>query len=97
MSLPSGHAIAPHVHLAQESLCNTTTQEFLFVVNGKMEVAFFNDAGKRFHSEILLQGEALFHLRGGHAFRFLEPTRLIEVKSGPYRGREKDKVMLEHD
>jgi hypothetical protein len=45
----------------------------------------------------LRQGEILFHIRGGHAFRFLEPTRLIEVKSGPYLGREKDKVLLGTD
>lgn len=95
MTLPSGHAIAAHAHLLREGPQVQPTQEFLFVVSGKMEVEFFDDAGHCFQTESLRQGEALFHIRGGHAFRFLEPTRLIEVKSGPYMGREKDKVLLE--
>lgn len=95
MTLPTGHAIAAHAHLLREGTQVQPTQEFLLVFSGKMEVDFFDDAGRRFQTESLRQGEALFHIRGGHAFRFLEPTRLIEVKSGPYLGREKDKVLLE--
>jgi hypothetical protein len=95
MTLPAGHAIAAHAHLVQNSPRVQLTQEFLLVVSGKMEADFFDEAGRRFQTETLRQGEILFHIRGGHAFRFLEPTRLIEVKSGPYLGREKDKVLLE--
>lgn len=95
MTLPSGHAIAAHAHLLREGSQVQSTQEFLFVVSGKMEVDFFDEVGQHFQTETLRQGQALFHIRGGHAFRFLEPTRLIEVKSGPYMGREKDKVLLE--
>lgn len=95
MTLPSGHVIAAHTHLLRDGPKVQPTQEFLFVVSGKMEVDFFDEAGQYFRTEVLQQGSALFHIRGGHAFRFLEPTRLIEVKSGPYLGREKDKVLLE--
>ncbi|HEV2299794.1 MAG TPA: hypothetical protein VGR72_14910 [Candidatus Acidoferrales bacterium] len=95
MALPSGHAIAAHAHLPREGPQVQPTQEFLFVFSGKMEVDFFDEAGQHFQTEALRQGEILFHIRGGHAFRFPEPTRLIEVKSGPYLGREKDKVLLE--
>lgn len=95
LTLPPDHAIAAHTHLPQEALPLESTQEFLLVVSGKMEVNFFDETGEPFHTETVRQGEALFHIRGGHAFRFFEQTRLIEVKSGPYRGREHDKVMLE--
>lgn len=95
MTLPSGHAIAAHAHLLREGPQVQSAQEFLFVVSGKIEVDFFDETGRRFQTETLQQGQALFHIQGGHAFRFLEPTRLIEVKSGPYLGREKDKVLLE--
>lgn len=97
LSFYVGHAIAAHAHLLRDSPKIQPTQEFLYVVSGKMEVDFFDEAGQRFHTETLQQGEILFHIRGGHAFRFIEATRLIEVKSGPYLGREKDKVLLEPD
>lgn len=95
LTLPPGHAIAAHTHLPKEARPLEPTQEFLLVVGGKMEVDFFDETGEQFHTETVRQGEALFHIRGGHAFRFFEETRLIEVKSGPYRGRENDKVLLE--
>ncbi|HEV2490512.1 MAG TPA: hypothetical protein VGT03_11930 [Candidatus Acidoferrales bacterium] len=95
LALPSGHTIPAHAHLLRDGPKDQLIQELLFVVSGKMEVDFFDKAGQLFGTETLRQGEILFHIRGGHAFRFLEPTRLIEVKSGPYLGREKDKVLLE--
>lgn len=95
MALPSGHTIGAHAHLPQSHPQIQPTQEFLLVISGKMEVDFFDDDGQRFHTEILRKGGALLQIRGGHAFRFLEATRLIEVKSGPYLGREKDKILLD--
>ncbi len=95
LALPAGHAIAAHTHLPQEAGPMEPTQEFLLVMSGKIEADFFDETGECFHTETVRQGEVMFHIRGGHAFRFLEETRLIEVKSGPYRGREKDKVPLE--
>jgi hypothetical protein len=94
LTFPPGHAIGAHAHLPQSNPRTQPTQEFLFVMRGKMEVNFFDDLGNQFQTVILAGGCALFQFRGGHAFRFLEPTRLIEVKSGPYLGREKDKVLL---
>jgi hypothetical protein len=95
LTLPPGHTIAAHTHLPKDACPLEPTQEFLLVVRGKMEVRFFDEAGKGFHTETMHEGDALFHIRGGHAFRFFEETRLIEVKSGPYRGRENDKVLLD--
>lgn len=94
LSLPTGHAIAPHTHLSQNRCTMHAVQEFLLVVSGKMEADFFDETGCRFHSETMKPGDALLYIRGGHAFRFLEPTHLLEVKSGPYLGREKDKVFF---
>lgn len=94
LTLPAGHTIAAHTHLPKDACPLELTQEFLLVLRGKMEVDFFDETGQGFHTETMREGDALFHIRGGHAFRFFEETRLIEVKSGPYRGRENDKVLL---
>lgn len=90
-----GHTIPAHFHLPRPHPQNQPAQEFLLVMSGKMEVSFFDESGHHFQTETLEEGNALFHIRGGHAFRFLEPTRLIEVKSGPYWGRDKDKALLD--
>lgn len=95
MKHPSGHSIAPHSHLVQNSPRVQPTQEFLLVICGKLEVDFFDESGRHIQTETLTQGDALFHIRGGHGFRFHESTQLIEVKSGPYLGRDKDKVPLQ--
>jgi hypothetical protein len=34
-------------------------------------------------------------MKGGHGFKVLEPTRIIEVKQGPYLGESRDKVFFE--
>jgi hypothetical protein len=93
---PRAHTISAHAHLPHNP-GQVQHQEFLFVVSGEVEVAFFDENGCRFQTEILAPGQALLQVRGGHGFRFLAETQLIEVKSGPYRGREKDKVAIKAD
>src|SRR5690242_21646486 len=90
----SGHSIAPHRHVAQPNRIVPQTQEFLLVVSGTMEVDFFDAHGRCFSTERLTGGEALLHIQGGHGFRFLENTRVIELKQGPYLGRDKEKEMI---
>src|SRR5690348_11744653 len=70
MTLPFGHTIAAHAHLLRDGPNVQPTQEFLFVVSGEMEVDFFDETGEHFQTETLRRGEILFHIRGGHAFRF---------------------------
>jgi hypothetical protein len=91
----AGHEIAAHAHLPRNGREVSPTQEFLLVISGRMEVDFLDEAGQRFHTETVCRGEAVFHVCGGHAFRFPEKTKMLEVKSGPYEGREKDKILLE--
>lgn len=87
----AGHSIVPHVHLPQPERKVPFTQEFLLVKEGRMEVDFYGPEQEFCCTETLVAGEALLHIEGGHGFRFMEPTRLIELKQGPYAGREADK------
>lgn len=91
---PRALAVSAHAHLPHNP-GQVLHQEFLLVVSGEVEVEFFDETGFRFQTEILAQGQALLQVRGGHGFRSLTESRLIEVKSGPYQGREKDKVAIE--
>ncbi len=52
----------------------------------------FYDADQRYlESRILLPGDVILLIQGGHGFEVLEEVEMIEVKQGPYVG-ERDKT-----
>ena len=67
------------------------TQEVLFVKNGKLTVNFYTAGKDYICSRELRTGDLIFLCAGGHGFKMLEDTVLIEVKQGPYSGRDSDK------
>ena len=91
----SGHVIPAHLHLEREAKARCQTQEFLFVLAGKVEVDFYSSSGDRIQTETLISGQALLQILGGHGFRFLEASRILEVKLGPYLGKERDKQLIQ--
>ncbi len=94
MMHPQGHVIGPHHHPEHPARTVKTTQELLFVMSGRMEVDFYDGKGQCFRTEILVPGEALLQVKGGHGFRFPESARVLEIKQGPYLGRDKDKIPI---
>ena len=90
MSHPVGKEIQPHVHkkVHREVLY---TQETLFIRKGKLKVDFYSDNQKFLESRILVAGDVILLIKGGHGFRVLEDLEMFEVKQGPYAGDE-DKI-----
>jgi mannose-6-phosphate isomerase-like protein (cupin superfamily) len=70
------------------------TQEVLFIKSGKVRVDFYSNEQVYLESRILNQGDVILLSDGGHGFKMLEPSEIIEVKQGPYCG-EQDKVRFE--
>ncbi len=66
------------------------TQEVLFIKKGKLRVDFYDDYEDYLESVILEAGDVILLVSGGHGFKILEETEMIEVKQGPYSG-EADK------
>jgi hypothetical protein len=90
MNRPEGYSIAPHLHnLHKREVLQT--QETLFVRSGKVRVDFYDDEHIYLESRILSKGDILLLVSGGHGFKMLEPSEIIEVKQGPYMEKE-DKV-----
>ena len=85
MNRPQGYVIEPHIHnsLSREVFF---TNEVLFIRSGKMNVDFYDDDQNYLCSRILYEGDIILLIRGGHGFKMLEPTEIIEVKQGPYAG-----------
>lgn len=97
MNRPQGYEIPPHVHnLVPRSI--TLTQEVLFIKSGKVRVDYYDNNKEYLESRIVETGDVVLLATGGHGFKMLEQSELIEVKQGPYCG-EMDKVRFEpiHD
>ena len=93
MNRPEGYVIAPHRHNLVPREVHLT-QEVLFVKKGKVRVDFFDNDQHYIQSAILVTGDIILLADGGHGFKMLEPTEMIEVKQGPYCG-EQDKVRFD--
>ncbi len=85
-----GHVIQPHIHNAVKREVSLT-QEVLFIRKGKLRVDFYDDKQNYLESFVLEGGDVILLAKGGHGFKILEETEMIEVKQGPYMG-EMDKT-----
>jgi len=90
MSHPAGHKIKPHVHQSFERI-TLDTQEVIFIKSGKVCVNFYSNEKVFLKSRVLIKGDWVILMNGGHGFDVLEPSIMIEVKNGPYAG-DKDKI-----
>ncbi len=81
---PKGKIIRAHIHCPVKIERTASLQEVLYIEEGKVKVIFYTDVGKRIKSKILRKGDMILLMEGGHGFEILEPTRMLEVKQGPY-------------
>ena len=95
MKRDKGYVIQPHIH----NLVSRTvdfTKEVLFIKSGKVQVDFYDDEKKYIESRQLNAGDVLLLAYGGHGFKMLETSEIIEVKQGPYAGNN-DKTRFNPD
>jgi hypothetical protein len=91
MSRPKGYLVPGHLH-NQELRQITLTQEVLMIRRGRCEVTLLNLNSEQIHIE-LDTGDVILLASGGHSIKMLEDTEILEVKQGPYLGRD-DKTFL---
>lgn len=82
---PADGEIVRHVHLPLERHI-VGTSEVLVVRKGRCKVDIYNDERQLVVTRELRRGDILVIVSGGHGFRMLEDTVLLEVKQGPYTG-----------
>jgi hypothetical protein len=87
MNRPAGYVIAPHVHLPVRREVQYTS-ETLVIRSGRLRVDFYSSEKFYLESKILESGDVILLIEGGHGFKMLEPTEIIEIKQGPYAGEE---------
>jgi hypothetical protein len=93
MNRAKSYVIEPHVHNAVGRVV-TYTQEVLFIKKGRVRVDYYNDMREYLESKILEQGDVVLLASGGHGFKMIEDSEIIEVKQGPYVETQ-DKIRFE--
>lgn len=83
--------VRPHIH-RNFKYDVTTTQEFIYVIRGNIEVTIYDKDFNEIETLRLGAGDSMLQVSGGHSFRIRKGTRLLEVKQGPYPGDDKAKI-----
>ncbi len=84
---PAGSEIPRHCHLPMERRVRGTS-EVLMVQKGRMILDVYRDDRTLVCSREMEEGDIVVSVSGGHGFRLLADTILLEVKQGPYSGVE---------
>ena len=92
-----GQTYKAHMHLWKEvTFKKYIAQESWLVLSGSIKVFFYDLDKSLLTTEILFAGDSTLTFEGGHTYEVLEDeTLMYEMKTGPYEGREKDKILLD--
>ena len=93
MNHKKDHIILPHRHNKRQSKILLTT-EVIIILKGMLRVDFYSDKEKYLFSKRLYSNDIIMLSSGGHGFKVLKDTQMIEVKQGPY-SLSMDKVKFE--
>jgi len=85
-----GHVIPAHFHkkIQREIVL---TQEVLLIKKGEIQVNLYSNEQEFLTRRSLRAGDIIFLCSGGHGFTMLQDSEIVEVKQGPYSGRDSDK------
>jgi hypothetical protein len=93
-SYKKGHKIKSHFHKKREIIINSV-QEVIYFKSGSALVNLYGRDKNLITSLRLSAGDLIFLVDGGHGFEMAEDTTFIEVKQGPYFGKNNDKELIE--
>lgn len=95
LKLNKNQEFPAHRHLLKKTnFTEFWAQESWVVVKGAVEVTYFDLNDTEIVKKIVTEGEVSVTLKGGHAYKVIENSRVIEFKTGPYFGREADKILI---
>jgi mannose-6-phosphate isomerase-like protein (cupin superfamily) len=82
---PPGGVIKRHIHKNVDRQ-NISSSEALIVREGRLEIDIYDRNKVLLATRELQAGDFVLMVSGGHGFRILETTVLLEIKLGPYAG-----------
>lgn len=88
--------VEPHVHVKQPHEIEDMYEVF-YIIEGKVEISIYDQANGTLLKKIILEtGDSFIHMGEGHGLKFLEKTKMFEVKQGPYLGRVQSKLFIKN-
>lgn len=96
LRLNAGKTFKPHQHVWKKpSYQNTIAQESWVIIQGSVEVSFYDIDGSLLEKVVINRGDCSMTFEGGHTYTILEDDTVVyEYKTGPYYGQEQDKVFI---
>ena len=94
-NVKKGARYKAHKSLPFKKLENFKTNKIYYVKEGKVGVDIYDKKDKKVNYVNLNAGDLILFVEGGHGLDILKDSKVIEIKQGPYRGVEQDKVFLE--
>ena len=88
---PKGGVIARHIHRPLERHI-IGMSEVLVVRSGHCQIEVYDQHESLVTVRDLYQNDVVVMVGGGHGFKVLEDTVLLEIKQGPYLGAEDKKL-----
>jgi hypothetical protein len=92
MTRQVGYIVPAHVHNKVERVI-TSTQEVLILRRGNCLVTLFNGEGESEEKIYLNPGDAILLAHGAHKIEMLSECEILEIKQGPYAGKN-DKTQI---
>jgi hypothetical protein len=89
-----GERIKNHIHLPRKIEVNQV-QEYIVISEGRVRLDIIDADQMPIHSTEMVSGDSVLLLAGGHGFEILEPTKIVEIKQGPYDGHSVDKKVFD--
>ncbi len=94
IDIAAGTSFPAHIHRPRETV-SKETQEAWVVIDGEVEVTYFDLDGAKLQVEILHPGDCSITYRGGHGYACAKRSLVYEFKTGEYLGSpELDKEMI---
>jgi hypothetical protein len=90
----NGQQLRAHVHNIVPREIDRTN-EVVIVLQGSMAARIFDEERHLVETVTVRHGEFLILMNGGHDYTILEnDTRILEIKNGPFLGKEIDKTLF---
>lgn len=92
-----GKKFDAHYHLwKQPDFDKHIAQESWVVISGSIKVTYYDLDNSKLSEEIITAKGCSITFEGGHGYEILDDsTQIYEFKTGPYKGKELDKILID--
>ena len=87
-----GFEVKPHSHIPFKELKNLEVQEIFYIEKGEICVSLYYN--KKKVTDIKGYAGDVIILNSGHSLLCLNDSKFIEIKQGPYRGKNAEKEYI---